>query len=387
MPHIRILGVILLLFTLPSVAVARGVFIGEECQFRLAAPVVNLSQMQAENFPPRLTEEQARLQGGAAAAISGLLALTLLLRKRLSLQQRFDYAAQALKVYTLPPQTLMPGLVAHLCGSSSAALATLLDLAQRGLLRVEEKEPKWGQRVFEIVRLPVQESLQPHEEAFLEVLFRYPGRERVSLAQIAKVANSKSYLGALEDELVQRAWHSVERIDQRRRFAIFAGEMMALGLLFFAVGVGVGWSYPFGAILLGSGSGLVLAGFVGIVLTLSLSTLTDQGAQQAAQWKAFADYLKEITQGQHQPLSPETFERYLPYAAGFGFLSEWASYFFSQSKVNIPDWFCSNVAGDPSRAQDAFVAMILVLFAVEVSYAPASSETGGSSETVLSSVR
>lgn len=375
------------IFTALTVVMARSFFIHGDYLFQ--GNELTIAPVQSEATTPRSkqTQEQARLQGGVAAAISGLLAISFLLRKRLSLQQQVEDAAQALKIYTLPPQTLAPGLAAHLCGFSSAALATFFDLAQRGHLRIEEGEPKWGQRTFEIVRLPLQEPLQAHEEALLNALFRYPKQDRASLTQVFRVVSSKVYQKALEDELTLRGWHSITRTDQRQRFAFLAGLIMALGLLSFIVGIAIGWSNLLGAILIGSGSGMILAGFGGLILTLSISTLTDHAAHQAILWREFANYLKEITQGNIQPPGPEIFERYLPFAAAFGLLDEWVSYFFGTSKGSIPDWFRSNAANDLSMQEDAFIAMILSLSAAATSYTAVSCETGASSGIVLSSVR
>lgn len=383
---VLVFSLLLLLFTLPNIALAEPTQTEQDRQFQVVVQGESRIRTPAEDDSAQLTEEQARFQGGIAAAISGLLAISFLLRKRLSLQQQLDSATQALKTYSLPPQSLAPGVAAHLCGSSSAALATLFDLAQRGFLRIEEREPKWGQRVFEIVRRPSSEALQLHEEAFLDALFRHPKIDRVPLSQVVKLSYSKSYQKALEDELMLRGWHSIERLDRRRQFAFLSGFMMALGLLGFALGVGVGWAHSLGAILMGSGGSLILSGLVGLILTLSLSTLTDQGAREAVQWEAFAGYLKEIAQSQ-QPLSSEVFERYLPFAAGFGLLDQWVNKFFSQSEFTLPDWFVSNPAAKPSQKEDAFAAMILAILAVEVPFASVSSAMGGSSETVLSSVR
>ncbi|MFN3308082.1 MAG: DUF2207 family protein [Anaerolineales bacterium] len=375
------------IFTALTVVMTRSFFIhGDRL---LQRNELTIAPVQSEATTPRSkqTQEQARLQGGIAAAISGLMAISFLLRKRLSLQQQVEEAAQALKIYTLPPQTLAPGLAAHLCGFSSAALATFFDLAQRGHLRIEEGEPKWGQRTFEIVRLPLQEPLQAHEEALLNALFRYPKKDRASLAQVARVVSSKVYQKALKDELTLRGWHSITRTDQRQHFAFLSGLLMAFGLLSFAAGIAIGWGYSLGAILMGGGSGLILAGFGGLILTLSISTLTDHAARQAVQWGEFANYLKKITQGNVQQLSPEIFERYLPFAAGFGLLDGWVSYFYGTSKGCIPDWFHSNAANDLSMQEDAFIAMILSLSAAATSYTAVSCETGASSGIVLSSVR
>ncbi|PWH15887.1 MAG: hypothetical protein DDG59_10690 [Anaerolineae bacterium] len=342
----------------------------------------NPAQPKAEH-----SSEAARMQGGIAAAVSGLSAISFLLLQRLRLQGQVDTAAQALKAYNLPPQALPPGLAAHLCGSSQAALATLFDLAQRGFLRIEEKGRERGQPTFEIVRLPAKEPLQPHEEVFLETLFRFRTKDRVPLSQITQLAYTQSYRKALEDELIVRGWSSVERTDQRLEFASLSGAIMAIGLLLFAVGLGIGWGQSFGAILIGAAGGLLLAGFAGIVLSLSISTLTDEGIHQAAQWQAFASSLKELAENKSQHHNAQLFERYLPYAAGFGFLAEWLDHLSIQGKLSVPDWFYSERATETGGRKEAWKTLLQALCAAVPACPSAAAPGRGSSETVLGGIR
>jgi len=377
---------ILAVLTFPSIGMAKSLpnayFHGDI----ETIPIQSQAEGQETTLKAEISASAARLQGGIAAAISGLLTVSFLLRKRLYFQRQVDGAAKALKLHTLPPQALSPGLVARLCGSSNAALATLFDLAQKGFLRIEEKKSHWEQSLFEIVRQPVKDPLQPHEEAFLDALFRFQKIDRVPLSRVVQLAYSKTYQKALDDELTLRGWHSLERTDKRVQFAFLSGVIMTIGLVTFAVGIGIGWKYSPGAILMGSGGGFLLAGFVGLILSLSLSTLTDEGVHQAVQWQAFAKYLKEMTQDEKQKPNPVLFDRYLPFAAGFGFLDQWVNHFFKQSEITLPDWFSNVLSAERDSAKDAFASMVLALTATDASYVPVTFEEG-SSGTVLSAIQ
>lgn len=381
-----LLGVLATL-TLPGIVMAKNLPHGRFHGEMETNPIRFGLQGQDTFLKAQFLASAARLQGGIAAAISSLLSIIFLLSKSLSFQRQADGAAQALKIYTLPPQALSPGLAAHLCSSSNPALATFFDLAQRGFLRVEEKEHRWGQSVFEIVRQPIIEAPQPHEEAFMDALFRFKKTDCVPLSRLGQLAYSKTYQKALQDELTLRGWHSLERTDKREQFAFLAGSLMVIGLLIFAVGIGIGWRYAFGAILMGSGGGFLLAGFAGLILSLSLSTFSDEGVHQAIQWQAFAAHLREMMQDEKQQLNAVLFDRYLPLAAGFGFLDQWVSHFFKQSQVTIPDWFSNVHSADQESAKDAFAAMVLALTATAASSVPVTFEEGGSSETVLSGIQ
>ncbi|RCK74343.1 MAG: hypothetical protein ANABAC_2545 [Anaerolineae bacterium] len=384
-PLILTLLAFLMLLIFPGLATAKSLPDVRFHDYLETNPFQPALQGQQTSSKTEISADSARLQGGIAAAISSLLTITFLLRKRLFYQRQVDGAAQALKTSTLPPQALSPGLAAHLCGSSNAALATLFDLTQRGFLRIEEKDRQWGQRVFEIVRQPIKETLQHHEEAFIDALFQFHKTDRVPLSRVAKLVYSKTYQKALDEELILRGWHSPERMDKREQFAFQSGTIMTIGLLLFAMGIGIGWRYFPGALLLGSGGGFLLAGFVGLILSLSIPTLTNEGRHQAAQWHAFATYLKEVAQDDKQPLNPVLFDRYLPLAAGFGFLDQWVSHFFNQPEVQLPDWFSNICSAGQDSVKDAFAAMILSLKTTDVSYIPVSLE-GGGSETILSGI-
>ncbi len=322
---------------------------------------------------------QARWYGGIAAALSGLLALVFILTRWRNLRERVAAAAQVLQNAARPPRALAPGLAAHLCGFPYSPLATLFDLAQRGILMIQEGERKWGQRTFEVVRAPHAEPLQPHEEAFLDALFRQPKQQSVPLSKVAQLAYSKTYQRALDDELLLLGWRSIERVDQRRQFAYLSATLMAVGAVGLAVGIWIGWVHSLGAILIGSGSGLLLVGLVGLILTSSISTLTDEGVHQASQWMSFAAYLKEITQDKVPFINSEIFDRYLPFAAGFGIATQWANNFAKQKGIEAPQWFHS-LGSFTSYSGDDFLAVVQAISAADTSFATtASGADGGAS--------
>ncbi len=103
--------------------------------------------------------------------------------------------------------------------------------------------------------------------------------------------------------------------------------------------------------------GVALAGCVTCVLWLAFSPFTAQGQQEAAQWKAFSRYLKDIIHGREPVVTAEVFGVYLVYAASCGFVQRWVKYFQRQEMVDVPTWFHSLAA---ARADDVayFVTMI-----------------------------
>jgi uncharacterized membrane protein len=111
---------------------------------------------------------------------------------------------------------------------------------------------------------------------------------------------------------------------------------------------------------------LFLLGLVGVIAGVALSPLTDEGATVAAGWKQFADHLKEVSRGKAAVSGPQMFQRFLPYAAGFGLLQAWAKWFQKRGWTELPPYFTALSQADDGGVS-AFVAM-----------AAATSTSGGS---------
>ena len=84
---------------------------------------------------------------------------------------------------------------------------------------------------------------------------------------------------------------------------------------------------------------LFLLSLAAFILSAAYSPLSDRGADEAARWRAFFRYLKNIARGHEPALSDVVFESYLPFAASYGLAESWAEAFVKQSGVALPDWF------------------------------------------------
>ena len=173
-----------------------------------------------------------------------------------------------------------------------------------------------------------------------------------------------------------------ERSSRRRRFLAASITGIVCGLA--AMGVGfliailLSESQPaaviVGAVLLGVGVAVCVLGFLGLIVALLISTLSDEGARQASAWSSFASYLRNITRGREPVTSPDLFERYLPYAAGLGMATEWAKFFQKQANIPIPEWFMSLQSGVDDGS---FVAIMAAISAADSSASVATGGDGG----------
>jgi len=276
-----------------------------------------------------------------------------------------------------PPASLPPAFAGLLAKKSdqadwSNALGTLIDLSRRGWIQlIETHTGLFKTRTFEVHLLRNPENapdLRQHEQGLLEMLFTHRNRRRTEInAQDLTNAVSryfKKYTDPLRAEMEADGWFNSKRRRARTR-------MYAVGVTLLLVGIGAG----FAALILGStargaGSisgiyigvilgaffvGLGLAGAAALILAARLTPLADSVIQQAAQWKSFSAYLKDVTRNREPVVRPDLFEVYLPYAASFGLAEAWAKYFQKQGMQTAPAWF---TAASPDNNMGAFIAVI-----------------------------
>jgi uncharacterized membrane protein len=119
-----------------------------------------------------------------------------------------------------------------------------------------------------------------------------------------------------------------------------------------------------GAVMAGVGVALFLLGLAAFVAGGVFSPLSEQGQQAATTWKGFAADLKEIIRESEFVGGEDLFERYLPFAAGFGLGERWAKHFQKHGYTTIPAWFR---ALEPSGG--SFGAVVAVMSSSHASFA------------------
>jgi hypothetical protein len=261
-----------------------------------------------------------------------------------------------------PPSPASPAVAAKLVSHGNPALAAIFDLAQRGALSIEETTSRWG-RSFTLRRQPAPGSLKPHEQGLLTALFQTKrgSEDELPLSQVASRLASKAKLfnQPLDEEMALAGLLDQPRQAQRSRLITAA----VMGTLLGGVGCGIGliwgvvaaenaqWAMlPAAAVLVGLGAGLFIVGLLALIVATTLSNWTEQGERAAADWKGFAGYLKDVTKGKDDLLDVTRFDRYLPYAAGFGLGEAWTKRYQQQSGFSLPPWFQALHADDSSAA-------------------------------------
>jgi hypothetical protein len=277
----------------------------------------------------------ATLAGGLMAVFAAVRPYTRTIRKANSFLHK-------------PPVDLPPALAGWLFNQTISwqhGLATLFDLAERGLIRIEEAtEKKWYQSTqFDVTLLERPGNLRPHENALLDLLFTdksgasYDTIAMSDMGQLITSSRWKKYQEALEHEAEGQGLISREAKERGKRMMIWGGVLMFLLLplaaLFFLLGASFG-GWPL--LLVGA---IFMAGLFALLFGATLSPLSDRGAKLAETFDPFRRFLDQAGKGKMDVPDPAYYEAYLPYATAFGYAQPWVK---QQSKAGynvVPSYF------------------------------------------------
>jgi uncharacterized membrane protein YgcG len=92
--------------------------------------------------------------------------------------------------------------------------------------------------------------------------------------------------------------------------------------------------------------GLGITGVVAMIAASFMPAKTLKGAQDAARWNAFRNYLKNITKYTDIKQAGDQFERYIGYAVAFSIDKQWMGQFASVL-TSMPTWYYPTYLGGP----------------------------------------
>ena len=269
-----------------------------------------------------------------------------------------------------PPPGVGPGLVGTVIDEEAGTIdvsATVLDLAVRGHLRIEEanegrliKRTDW---VLTRLTPPVADVLLPYEAALLQGLFASGDVVRLSDLRNTFADTTKRVRELMYDEVVRRGWFRKSPETQRQAWTVL-GALLAFaavntlvwgGGLLARFDAAADFPVPVpSSIVLAAGLGL--AALIVFVLSRSMAARTAGGSVVLAQSLGFKQYL--VTAEADQIAFEEAqaiFSRYLPYAVVFGVADRWAKLFAqvaasaaaSGAVVAMPSWYVWNGSSLP----------------------------------------
>ncbi|GAA4735481.1 DUF2207 domain-containing protein [Modestobacter marinus] len=239
-------------------------------------------------------------------------------------------------------------------------IATLLDLAVRGQLRIEETDPDdpddaeqgdGGQdddgpdddgvpSDWRLVRTPADpRGLRPYERQLLDDVFADGAVVRLSDLQSRFTAVESRACAAMYQDVVERGWFRADPAAVRRRWYVLGAGVLVAGVVLTVVLAATStWAL--------AGSGVVLAGLVLLGLAGRMPQRTPEGAEVHERAAAFRDHLAasdapwvadlEQLAG---PARTDLRLRHLPHAVALGVAEEWTARAQAAGPGTTPTWY------------------------------------------------
>ena len=247
-----------------------------------------------------------------------------------------------------PPEGMSPAEAGTLVDEDAAMrdiTATIVDLAVRGFIVIEEQE-KSGmmgllhnkEYVFHLKKSPQEwTGLKGHELVLLAGIFSNGAASDVPLSELQNqfYKNLPGIKSGIFDALMERGYFQ-HRPDYVR--SGYIGGAAVVGFLLFYLGtaasqkMGMAQAPFFVAAIL---SGAIIAGFGWF-----MPARTAEGAKAVAGVLGFEDFLTHVESDHMNRISqtPETFEKFLPYAMALGVEKKWVGA-FQNIYTQPPSWY------------------------------------------------
>jgi len=245
-----------------------------------------------------------------------------------------------------PPPKMSPAEAGTLLDNSADMrdiTATLVDLAVRGYLRIEEQQnPKLlglfgGGTSYTLHRLKTADGLAAHERSIFDGIFSGHG-DHVPLDELKNEFYKQ--LTPVRDALFEEltgSGHYRDRPDKVKQKWI--GLAVAAGLL-----IGVGGIY-FSKLTLLTPVPFVIAGVVSAIILLVFAQVmparTEAGTRALEHVLGFEEFLRRVESDNLKRViigHPELFDKYLPYAMAFGVEQQFARA-FAGIYNQAPQWY------------------------------------------------
>jgi uncharacterized membrane protein YgcG len=241
-----------------------------------------------------------------------------------------------------PPEGMRPAAGGALVSERAEprdVVATLVDLAVRGYLRIEEVEPDLGDSEFVFHRLKAlsgDPALTPLELHVLRILF---GRDwSVSTRRLSEVKRDyDNVFPPVRDEIYRtmvREGLFPSSPEQVRALWLVAG-MILVGAAAFIVMSRRDW---LGAAPMSLGIGLGVTGLIVLGFSPLMPRKTWRGAQALARVSGFREFLERTSRDELGRLPPDTMHRWLAWAIALGVSERWI-HSFEGLAVSEPAWY------------------------------------------------
>ncbi|MBX4198570.1 DUF2207 domain-containing protein [Candidatus Parcubacteria bacterium] len=244
-----------------------------------------------------------------------------------------------------PPQNLRPAMAEALVKegiSNKAWPATIVDLAVRGYIKIIEEEPNWANKIAQLFMIPSKDyiieqikdpSSDPHleeyEKTFLGILGpRFSTREMKNSGKSKKREMYKAM-----QELKKELYKETELDTKAYTVPLSHAKYISYGIVALIIIFWISSSLH----VIALGISVFSIGLLMLFMKFN-PRLSAEGAIMREQWLGFKLYLETAERYRMQNLTPEIFEKYLPYAMIFGIEKKWAQAFES-IHMAPPTWY------------------------------------------------
>jgi uncharacterized membrane protein YgcG len=245
-----------------------------------------------------------------------------------------------------PPENVRPGQAGTLLdgvANPRDATGTIVDLAIRGYLRIEDASLDQTSRDWRVVRLDKTGGLLDYEQILLDGLFE--GATTATGAPATLLSElSPAFAGtliraqhALYTDVARRGWFTARPDRVRRIWLITGGALFIIGAVATVI---VAANSHLGLIPIP----LALAGLVLIGCARWMPVRTAKGTELARHLLGFRRYLTTAAAGQAHPAGQvDLLDDHLPYAIVFGCTKQWADVTGSLANTGpAPSWYRSS---------------------------------------------
>ncbi len=235
--------------------------------------------------------------------------------------------------------------------------ATLVDLAVKGYIKIEETESKvllftHRDYTFHLVKDPSTWSdLQAHERVMLNHMFEDDAKD-VRLSDLKNkfytaIPSIKENVLSL---LKSKGMYSVDP-DSAHAY-VFLGILLAVAPFILVQVLGIASILESPGLLIASA---VAAVIVIIIFARIMTAKSKKGVQTKIEILGFQEFVNRVDADRLRRMPPDTFEKYLPYAMALGIENHWAKN-FEGIVQNPPSWYigprltaCSIPSSSPPR--------------------------------------
>jgi uncharacterized protein (TIGR04222 family) len=239
----------------------------------------------------------------------------------------------------VPPDNLRPGQVGTLVDEAATTLdvtATIVDLAVRGYLRIDEIEKKgwFGKPDWTLTKLKAGDGLLSYERTLLDGLFQKGDEVKLSALRNTFATKLHKVQDALYDDVVAEGWF-VGRPDKvRLRWRVIGWITFSLSLVALVVVAGL------------THAGLVALPFVvgGLLLIVGAKRMPRRTAKGTGVLRRVQGFRRFIDESEKERArfaeQQHLFSEYLPYAIVFGATERWARAFAGlDGELPQPSWY------------------------------------------------